>query len=241
MNTKSLFSRPTIYLIFVAYIILGFMTLGFGQFSSLLYQEDQYFENVGALSFFVTSILFFCAFMRARSQQNSTRVFWLKQLVYLGLGLLFLFGAGEEISWGQRIFNIQTPDALSAINQQNETNVHNISLGGFKIPFEFLFDVFWLSLTVLLPLASRYVKPVKQFFGKIVPIAPLGIGLLFVSNYLLAKVAKVIYVTVYTYDRVPFVQAVQEVKESNYALVFILIALFAVLELNSSLHENPKE
>ncbi|MDQ0768122.1 hypothetical protein QF031_000871 [Pseudarthrobacter defluvii] len=39
-------------------------------------------------------------------------------------GVWFL--AGEEISWGQRIFGWQTPEAMEAINRQGETTVHNI-------------------------------------------------------------------------------------------------------------------
>lgn len=35
--------------------------------------------------------------------------------------------AGEEISWGQRLFGWSTPAALDAINFQGETNIHNIS------------------------------------------------------------------------------------------------------------------
>ena len=40
-------------------------------------------------------------------------------------GVWFL--AGEEISWGQRIFGWQTPEAMEAINRQGETTLHNIS------------------------------------------------------------------------------------------------------------------
>ena len=40
-----------------------------------------------------------------------------------------VFVAGEEISWGQRIFGFATPDFLLPLNQQGEFNVHNISLG----------------------------------------------------------------------------------------------------------------
>ena len=63
--------------------------------------------------------------------------------------------AGEEISWGQRILGLKTPDALTVINQQGETNVHNISgvqrifnmgellvgLYGFLVPILFAFRV----------------------------------------------------------------------------------------------------
>ena len=42
----------------------------------------------------------------------------------LALGCLGV--AGEEISWGQRIFDWGTPELLQGRNQQDETNVHNI-------------------------------------------------------------------------------------------------------------------
>lgn len=41
-----------------------------------------------------------------------------------------LLVAGEEISWGQRLFGFSTPAALEAINTQDETNLHNI--GAFE-------------------------------------------------------------------------------------------------------------
>lgn len=34
--------------------------------------------------------------------------------------------AGEEISWGQRILGLATPEILEDINHQGETNIHNI-------------------------------------------------------------------------------------------------------------------
>jgi hypothetical protein len=41
------------------------------------------------------------------------------------LGSFYIFG--EEISWGQHILNWNTPEYWSAINDQNETNLHNTS------------------------------------------------------------------------------------------------------------------
>ena len=38
-----------------------------------------------------------------------------------------VYFAGEEISWGQWIFGWETPAALEAVNDQGETNLHNIS------------------------------------------------------------------------------------------------------------------
>lgn len=47
-------------------------------------------------------------------------------LLYVGFGLAAFLIAGEEISWGQRLFGWQTPADLAAINHQGETTVHNI-------------------------------------------------------------------------------------------------------------------
>jgi hypothetical protein len=40
---------------------------------------------------------------------------------------------GEEISWGQRIFHITTPNILLKLNMQGEFNFHNIRLPGLEV------------------------------------------------------------------------------------------------------------
>jgi hypothetical protein len=37
-----------------------------------------------------------------------------------------LVAAGEEVSWGQRLFGIDTPDGLEGLNNQEELNVHDV-------------------------------------------------------------------------------------------------------------------
>jgi len=55
-------------------------------------------------------------------------------LSMLGLLALFcLFGAGEEISWGQRIFNFDSPEIFKKYNSQQELGLHNLKFGDFKI------------------------------------------------------------------------------------------------------------
>ncbi len=241
MLTRNLFSKPFVYIVFIAYIILSYMTLGWGnQVLAATIPEDHYFEAVGALSFFITSSLFFFAFLRARKVYGENKVFWVKQMVFLGFAFLFFFGAGEEISWGQRIFNVETPESIAAINGQGEVNVHNLSFGGVSIPFETLFDLFWISFIVALPLAAKFIKSFGRFAVKFVPIIHGAIGLLFLFNYLWAKVAKIIYVSTYNFDFIPFPQAVQEIKEGNYAVLFVLGALFVFMEINSLTDEGVR-
>lgn len=48
-------------------------------------------------------------------------------------GLFIFFAAGEEISWGQRILNIETPEYFEKHNMQKETNFHNLVINGVRI------------------------------------------------------------------------------------------------------------
>lgn len=58
--------------------------------------------------------------------RHRARMTKLAFLYMFGLALLFMVCAGEEISWGQRLFGIQTPHGLLPINEQQEMNIHNI-------------------------------------------------------------------------------------------------------------------
>ena len=49
---------------------------------------------------------------------------WALLFVVAAIGAFFI--AGEEISWGQRVFGFATPGDLAEVNRQGETNVHNI-------------------------------------------------------------------------------------------------------------------
>lgn len=239
---KNIFSNLIFYVVIIIYIILGYMTLGWGdQVVALMVREDHYFESVGALMFFVSSFFFFLAFWNTRSGLKKRGEFILKPLILLGLAFIFFFGGGEEISWGQRIFNIATPDEINAINDQGEITVHNLDFGGVNIPFETAFDLMWMGFAFTLPFAALFIKSFRNFIEKYVPITHWGIGLLFAFNYLWAKVAKTIHVASYTYDRIPFQQAVQEVKESNYALLFALVAFFIYLVAHETASTNSQK
>jgi hypothetical protein len=47
-------------------------------------------------------------------------------LLFIAVALVMLFAGGEEASWGQRVFGWETPQELADINDQEETNLHNI-------------------------------------------------------------------------------------------------------------------
>jgi hypothetical protein len=86
-----------------------------------LTNEDSVIEWLQFLMLVVSAVLF--ALLAMRLFRTQVRVVGL--LAALVAFSLF-FVAGEEIAWGQRIFGWGTPEALGAVNVQNETTLHNI-------------------------------------------------------------------------------------------------------------------
>jgi len=237
MNKSRFIFKPVIYLILMIYIALTYTVLAMGnKIIAALVPEDHFFEIIGAFSLFITSLLFLYGFRVARKNLDKTRISLVKQLVYLGLAFLFFFGAGEEISWGQRIFGFKTPQELAQVNKQDELNLHNLSvLENSKLfTADRLFDAFWFLFAVFTPAVALLLPAFRQFAGKFIPIIYWGIGLLFLYNYLWAKAAKLLYKASYAFDNLSLTQATQEIKESNYAIVFILVGLFAIWDLHHS-------
>lgn len=87
----------------------------------LLTGEDGIAENVQVLIYMITFVL---ALITVRIQWQAKERLIALLYVVLCAGLVFLIG--EEISWGQRIFGWGTAGVFAEINQQQETNLHNI-------------------------------------------------------------------------------------------------------------------
>ena len=51
---------------------------------------------------------------------------WLWAALFAGGALAAILVVGEEISWGQRLFAIATPEGFQEVNNQGEMNLHNV-------------------------------------------------------------------------------------------------------------------
>lgn len=69
--------------------------------------------------------------------------------------------AGEEISWGQHIFGWSTPEVFGRVNDQNETNLHNISLWFNYVPHRIL-ELGVAIGGIILPLAALRRPAIRQ-------------------------------------------------------------------------------
>lgn len=78
---------------------------------------------------------------------------------------LLAFGAGEEISWGQRIFSVPSPEFFQVHNAQGETNLHNMVVGGVglnKLIFGKVLAGVLIAYLVGLPLAYHRSEAVRR-------------------------------------------------------------------------------
>jgi hypothetical protein len=82
-------------------------------------REDGPVEFAGFACFAVASVLALVAAWRLRSFRRP-------MVAAAVLGAVLFVAAGEELSWGQRLFGIETPAALVDGNRQDELNLHNI-------------------------------------------------------------------------------------------------------------------
>jgi hypothetical protein len=57
----------------------------------------------------------------------------LHAVTWLGLTILCVFAAGEEISWGQRVLGFSSSEFFVHQNAQHETNLHNLVVAGVKV------------------------------------------------------------------------------------------------------------
>jgi hypothetical protein len=76
----------------------------------------------------------------------------LVRIAYAGLALAAFVAIGEELSWGQRLFGLTTPESVVAANRQAELNLHNVA--GAESPARLLLFVA-ASYGVVAPLVLR--------------------------------------------------------------------------------------
>ena len=206
--------------------------------------EDGPFESAGAILFLVASLLFLrCYTLSSGFGPHQGRFQNHGSIFYLLLSIFFFFCFGEEISWGQRIFNWDTPQALKELNAQDETNLHNLWLfqghdaEGIEKDFvpkllesSRLFAIFGLCFLVFVPLANRLSERMRSLFAKVgLPVSPFWIGVLFVVH---AVVFYLIYLNPMQFPYNVLVR-LNELKEFNYAFIFSVLATHELIKLRA--------
>ena len=142
-------------------------------------REDGFLEWLTVLSLFSSALL--CWSRSWNLRRTATPTFLACSAAY---GCILLFGAGEEISWGQRVFGIETPEFLAEANAQKETNLHNLVIGGTsinKLIFGKILAAGLAMFLILIPVAfhrSTYFRGLLNCFAVPVPRIQHTLGIL---------------------------------------------------------------
>ena len=109
--------------------------------------------------------------------------------LFMGLyAFLFFFAAGEEISWGQRIFGWEAGEFFTERSERAETNIHNMKIGDYnlnKVIFgSTLTAVLLLYLVVLPILYTRWTLIRRLTERMVIPVPGLRHGALALTGSL---------------------------------------------------------
>jgi hypothetical protein len=180
--------------------------------------EDGIFESFGASFFFLAALVFAIAFILSRSGNTFLHWHTRRNYFFLLLSAVMVFGGGEEISWGQRVFHFKTSAELAKINVQHEFNVHNLS-GSHLMQ---IFTLGWLAFVVGVPLVNRLNTPLRDWFKTLgLPIVPVELGFLVLANYFILKLCLISGLK----DDEIYGGGITEIYENIAELHFLLVSI----------------
>lgn len=198
--------------------------------------EDGIVEYLGALSFLLAAIIFGWLYIKS-NQSNNLWIFKTKKnIFFILLSLLFVFAAGEEVSWGQRLIGFETPSYIESSNQQGEFNLHNLPIfhannaqGEKKsglarlLTAERLFAFFWLSYCLVIPLMANTFGWAKTLVKTVsLPLVPIQIGMLFLLSHLIYKAIEMVLVM----KDSPLLWQMTEIKETSMAFLILTMSVY---------------
>lgn len=141
---------------------------------SRLLVEDGIVEWTQFLAFALTSGLL--AYVTVDRFKNGG--FRFEVLVLGGLSALVALAALEEISWFQRVLQIQSPEFFLQNNRQSETNLHNLGFGEESLHKAVLLKIIVIAGLIhnlFLPLLARKRPGIRAFVERLgVYLPPLA-------------------------------------------------------------------
>lgn len=158
--------RMILILIVFVLILTPLIALVSPSYFSLRYAaEDRMVEYGTAIALLAASLILLRNGLSMRGKATTLAV----SLTFF-YAFLFFFGAGEEISWGQRIFGWETSEAMKQINRQDETTIHNIEIGGVALTKHIFGPVLTVSILLyllVLPLLYPRLGGLKRAVDRI--------------------------------------------------------------------------
>lgn len=193
--------------------------IAYGLYLGHLVGVEEFWEYVredGPAEWATALFLFFCSMIgvyRVFQFRKLKKPLWL--ITWGAMAVLFFFAAGEEISWGQRVFGIESSEFFLENNKQAETNLHNLIVGGQNINILIfsrlmflvliIYFVFSRILVLKVPVIRRLVNQFRVPLPKKQHLILMGVSTVMVLLISLKKES--------------------ELHELSFAMVFFMIFL----------------
>ena len=136
------------------------------------------------------------------------------------VGAIYL--AGEEASWGQHYIGWETPDAWSVLNDQGETNLHNISSWFDQKP-RLILEIGIIVGGILVPIYAYFRPAIRQ--SRFAIILPPAICL---PTALLAEISMGSERVIDLWDGGQFIFSRASEVQETYFYFFILLYLLVL-------------
>jgi len=228
----------------VLFLIITYNTLLFFQSPEqiiILTKDDNIVENTSAISYFLSAIILFYLFFKSKSDKKKYFLGTNKNYFFLLLGVFFIICLGEEISWGQRIFNIGTPQIILDNNRQGEMNLHNLNFwealdkhdkskhGLIRFYSSVaIYSYFWFLYCVMTPILNKYSLKIQNIIAKLyLPVIPVFLGSLFLINFITFEIIERINII--------DLRSSGEIKETNFALLFLFASISLYMRYRGNL------
>lgn len=155
----------------------------------------------------------------------------------IGTTLGCFYFAGEELSWGQQLFKWDTPAEIAALNDQQETNLHNMSSWFDQKP-RLLLELWVLFGGIVVPLRRLMGKPSPYAQGSFFDWFWPGLDCLPTALLAIAIKLPERYKKIMGIESLPFEIRWSEPQEYYFAL-FLLIYLLAARARLRQLPQPP--
>lgn len=204
----------------ISMLLFGYLAAAHPDIYYLATKEDNWLENFTAVAFLLAGGMLFAAALTAR------RLF--PRFAYILGGVVMVFFAIEEISWGQRIIGFETPDFLAIASAQEEFNIHN----RYDVEFIFLKEKETLFALCIAACAIFFLRK-DRIFGIPSPPILLILAILVMLSFASLNLAE--GVANYPSGFLSFLQAILTWTRALLLLLLLILLLFALFSKNAGL------
>jgi hypothetical protein len=212
-------------IVITCFVIIGILYVAFGPYIFHPHQlhainrEDGIIEYGSAFLLLVCCIVSVILAFRFSGQRSRT-------VMHSLFAFVFFVMVGEEISWGQRIFGLSTPEIMKNINVQDELNIHNL----FGYTADHIFSAGLFIYGFVVPILARTSTFFYKLFGYIgLPVASLGLAISFLM------ISMMYDWTIYRFLPAPRHLRIAELQELLASLAFCMLMYESwLLTLNSN-------